>query len=254
MTDTIAAISPKPGPPAAKPAPDTVPGLENETLDEGQFWSTDEGPTFAEFLDIINPLQHIPLVSTLYRAITGDEIGTGPRVMGGMLFGGPIGALAAGITALFEEASGGDLGSHIAELFDGDAGDDRAALVAENKGNAPPPVQQAALSGADILNRIALNPAAALGVAQSAQPALMNANGAPPARAMNLPFTPTAAQRPEPATTARSATANPDAQRVQASLDRSRRQQADLLLAQWAAQQMAQQSRAPSAAINVKRQ
>ena len=73
----------------------------------------------------------------------------------------------------------------------------------------------------------------------------MKANGAPPARAMNLPFTPAASQRPEPAA-ARSVAANPDAQRVQASLDRSRRQQADLLLAQWAAQQMAQQNRVPS--------
>ena len=160
MTDTIAAISPRPGPPAAKPAPDAVPGLENETLDEGQFWSTDEGPTFAEFLDIINPLQHIPVISTLYRAITGDEIGTGPRVMGGMLFGGPIGALAAGVTALFEETTGGDLGTHIAGLFDGDADGESSALVAENKESAQPAVQQAALSGADILNRIVLNPAA----------------------------------------------------------------------------------------------
>jgi len=44
--------------------------------------------------------------------------------------------------------------------------------------------------------------------------------------------------------------ANPDGQRVQASLDGSRRQQAVLLVAQWAAQQMAQRTRGLSAAIN----
>jgi hypothetical protein len=42
--------------------------------------------------------------------------------------------------------------------------------------------------------------------------------------------------------------ANPNTQRVQASLDRARQQQADLLLARWAAQQMAQRNRAPSTA------
>lgn len=95
-----------------------TPGLEDDNVDIGQFWSTDEGPTFAEFLYIINPLQHIPVVSTLYRAITGDQIRTGPRVAGGMLFGRPVGALVAGITALFEEASGGDIGEYIADLID----------------------------------------------------------------------------------------------------------------------------------------
>ena len=95
-----------------------TPGLEEDNVDTGQFWSTDEGPTFAEFLDIINPLQYLPVVSILYRAITGDQIKTGPRVAGGMLFDGPVGALVAGITALFEEASGGDIGEHIADLID----------------------------------------------------------------------------------------------------------------------------------------
>src|SRR3546814_6236130 len=44
--------------------------------------------TFGDFLDIINPLQHIPLVSTLYRAITGDEISPHARILGATLFGG----------------------------------------------------------------------------------------------------------------------------------------------------------------------
>lgn len=35
-----------------------------------------------------------------------------------MLFGRPVGALVAGITALFEEASGGDIGEYIADLID----------------------------------------------------------------------------------------------------------------------------------------
>src|SRR3546814_15608721 len=30
------------------------------------------GFSFGDFLDIINPIQHIPIVPTIYRAITGD--------------------------------------------------------------------------------------------------------------------------------------------------------------------------------------
>ncbi|MBT5013959.1 MAG: hypothetical protein HON02_05865, partial [Rhodospirillaceae bacterium] len=32
-----------------------------------------DGFTFLDFLDIINPLQHIPVVGSLYRDMTGDE-------------------------------------------------------------------------------------------------------------------------------------------------------------------------------------
>ena len=75
-----------------------------------------KGPIFAEFFDIINPLQHIPFVSAIYRAITGDQIQTRPRFLGGALFGGPASAMGASIASLFEEASGANLGQRIAEL------------------------------------------------------------------------------------------------------------------------------------------
>jgi hypothetical protein len=111
-----------------------TPGLEADNVDTGQFWSTDEGPTFVEFLYIINPLQHIPVVSTLYRAITGDQIGTGPRVAGGMLFGRPVGALVAGITALFEEASGGDGGATTENVAAGIADTPKDTLASAQAG------------------------------------------------------------------------------------------------------------------------
>lgn len=43
----------------------------------------DDGLNFWDFLDIINPLQHIPVISTIYRQITGDEIGAAAKVIGG---------------------------------------------------------------------------------------------------------------------------------------------------------------------------
>lgn len=68
---------------------------------------------FEDLLDVINPLQHLPVVSTIYRALSGDEISTGARFAGGLLYGGPIGVLATGLTALVEEATGGRLESHL---------------------------------------------------------------------------------------------------------------------------------------------
>lgn len=62
-----------------KPSAQTVPEAE------GSFW---------DFVDIINPLQHIPIISTVYRAVTGDSISAPARVLGGLLFGGPAGMLA----------------------------------------------------------------------------------------------------------------------------------------------------------------
>ena len=62
--------------------------------------------SFADFLDVINPLQHIPLVSTIYRKLTGDEISPHARIIGATLYGGPLGLVVATQVALVEQASG----------------------------------------------------------------------------------------------------------------------------------------------------
>lgn len=78
--------------------------------------------SFGDFLDIINPLQHIPIVSTIYRAITGDEIAGPARILGGFLFGGPVGLVAGIVNAVTAEANDGrDLGeTALAALFGGE--------------------------------------------------------------------------------------------------------------------------------------
>jgi hypothetical protein len=80
----------------------------------------EDGPTFFDILDIVNPLQHIPIVSTLYRAVTGDEIDPVPRVAGGALFGGLIGAVASLVNVVIEELTGSDIGEHVLALFESD--------------------------------------------------------------------------------------------------------------------------------------
>lgn len=78
---------------------------EAEKLSAGEFG-------FSDFLDIVNPLQHIPVVSTIYRELTGDELGAPARILGGALFAGPLGAAAGAASAAVEAVSGKDPGAH----------------------------------------------------------------------------------------------------------------------------------------------
>ena len=75
--------------------------------------SNDDDFTFWDFLDIINPLQHIPVVNTLYRSITGDTIKPQSNIIGGTLFGGVTGAASAVVNEIVREGSGKDMGGHV---------------------------------------------------------------------------------------------------------------------------------------------
>lgn len=68
---------------------------------------------FGDFLDTINPLQHLPIVATLYRNMTGDRIGMVPRVVGGALWGRIGGFVSGLLNAVVERFTGKDLGDHV---------------------------------------------------------------------------------------------------------------------------------------------
>ncbi len=112
------------------PAPQ-VPAAD--TADEGFFGS--DGLNFDDFLDLINPLQHLPIISTFYRAVTGDEISIGSRVLGGALFGGIIGFVAAIVNAFIADTTGKDIGEHVLALFDDS---DEGPQVATAAATQPP--------------------------------------------------------------------------------------------------------------------
>ena len=82
----------------------------------------DDGFTFRDFLDMINPLQHIPVVGTIYRAITGDELDPGPKMFGSTVLGGPIGAAFAVIDVAIKHNTGLDMGEHVVATFTGNEG------------------------------------------------------------------------------------------------------------------------------------
>jgi hypothetical protein len=66
--------------------------------------------SFRDLLSSLNPLQYIPVVGPLYRAITGDRANEGVRTAGSVALsaamGGPIGAAVSFGTMLVEKISG----------------------------------------------------------------------------------------------------------------------------------------------------
>lgn len=76
----------------------------------------DKGFGFNDLLDIINPLQHLPVIGTFYRNMTGDTIKPLSNMVGAALFGGPIGAATGAINLAFKEGTGKDLAENALSL------------------------------------------------------------------------------------------------------------------------------------------
>ena len=92
----------------------------------------DERFTFWGFLDVINSLQHVPVVNAIYREITGDEIKPPAKMIGGAIIGGPIGLAVAMTDAIVKDATGKDMGGHARAMFRGEeAGAPVAPTVTE---------------------------------------------------------------------------------------------------------------------------
>ena len=53
----------------------------------------DDTPSFGDFLRALNPLQHLPVIGTIYRAITGDTLAEPFRVLGSLVMGGLTGGV-----------------------------------------------------------------------------------------------------------------------------------------------------------------
>ena len=75
--------------------------------------AADHSISFHDILSALNPLQYLPVIGTIYRAVTGDQI---PEMLGragslvvSTLLGGPIGAITNLATTIFEKISGIDI-------------------------------------------------------------------------------------------------------------------------------------------------
>ncbi|UEM03806.1 hypothetical protein JL101_028325 [Skermanella rosea] len=125
------------------PVPNGV--AENEMPDTGEVEMS-----FWDFVDIVNPLQHIPVVNTVYRELTGDTIKGVSRVIGGGIYGGIVGLVAGVGSAIIAETTGKDPGEHLMAMVTG-SGDEEPAAEAPQvasaeapQPSAPPPATTAA--------------------------------------------------------------------------------------------------------------
>ena len=112
------------------------------------FQDGDDQPSFWDLLDVINPLQHIPIVNDIYQELTGDKIGVGARLAGGTLYGGPIGLIASAVNCIVEEETGADIGGHVMALFRDDSGSEPTTQVAKADTPPAPPVATATTTSA----------------------------------------------------------------------------------------------------------
>ena len=114
--------------------------------------SSDDTPGFSfhDILNIINPLQHLPVISTIYRAITHDTIKPFDKIAGDTLYGGPMGFVGSLADTIFQKLTGKDFGDTVLSLFTG-SHDSPATSVAQSSSPATPQVSpQADIAGPDM--------------------------------------------------------------------------------------------------------
>lgn len=155
------------------PAPDRTErvapaSFNNAEVGEPVESGTAKGLSFFDFLDLINPLQHIPIVSSIYRQLTGDTIRPEIQMAGAALLGGPVGLLAAGAHAVFEAENGRGFGEEV--LAQAGFGSNAPARRLATADPAAPdsPAQAAAAEAAPDMSaqpeRVALNSEQATGL------------------------------------------------------------------------------------------
>jgi len=81
---------------------------------------SDSGFSFDDLLDVVNPLQHIPVISTIYRHLTGDKISTVAKLAGDTLYGGVTGLACSLGDTIFEKATGKGFGDTVYAMVTGD--------------------------------------------------------------------------------------------------------------------------------------
>lgn len=189
-----------------------------------------DGKSFFEnVLDVVNPLEHLPIVSTIYHAITGNQSGDVEKIAGDTLYGGPIGLLSSVADVAFEKITGKDFGDTMLAMvgLGGDDAKDSDTKLASNAAKTPD--AETAVTAA--LNKASLTPATKIAQAATATPLLTTvspvapvATGAP--AQLTTPAATTAAANPVPTAPATSVVT---AQAAQSIIDIS--PQTDALLA-----------------------
>jgi hypothetical protein len=134
MSDAAVLTSSLPAAPASPP-PASGPSL----------WAPG-GFGFKDLLDIVNPLQHLPVIGSIYRYLTGDEPSGGARIVGDTIYGGPIGFGVGVVSTLLTDSQGHDLGEKaLAAVFGPGPSSAKTTEVAKASTQAAPSASPAAL-------------------------------------------------------------------------------------------------------------
>lgn len=93
----------------------------------------DEAPGFGfrDLLGALNPLQNLPVIGAVYRHVTGATIHPAAQVVGGLIFGGPIGMFVSALSATFEQVTGKAPLTMALNALSPDRSADNAPLVAD---------------------------------------------------------------------------------------------------------------------------
>lgn len=83
------------------------------------FFGKDGKLGWDDVLDLINPLQHIPLVNIAYRHFTGDEESGSAELLGAIPFG-PLATLGAIADLAIKSTTGKDIGENAIAMITGD--------------------------------------------------------------------------------------------------------------------------------------
>ena len=107
-----------PGPAGAKPASvlaQSVPGVPSSAT--GTAGAQSPEGFFHHLWNVVNPLQHVPVIGTIYRAITGEHLDPVEKIAGDTLYGGLWGAVTSVADVAFEKLTGKDFEDTALALF-----------------------------------------------------------------------------------------------------------------------------------------
>ena len=97
----------------------TIPPANAQSKPATTFWQGDS-PSFKDVLDTLNPLQHIPVISSLYQSLTGDKPTPGAQIIGGALFGGALGLVGSVANTIVQTQTGTDIMGNITSAITGE--------------------------------------------------------------------------------------------------------------------------------------
>jgi len=125
---------------AVKAGNSVTTSVQNKLNEAGQNeagQNNEQGFDFEDFLDVLNPLQHIPIVSSLYQDQTQDEISNDAKAVGdvfyGILTGGVFGVLGAVGNAILKQETDKDVGEHLIAFVAGE--DEESSIVNQVAGD-----------------------------------------------------------------------------------------------------------------------